>query len=111
MNHPVLPFIRAIQTAKQFEEAAKESRLSAVKTFADYAKWLMSEAGMDTGTLCRRLKWVPHKLGNFLHQDSCLKPDDMEAVIRAIGPLTPAEKKLVRGRTYRRKKNPHPDML
>lgn len=111
MNHPVTPFIQAIETAKQFEATAKESRLAAVKAFVSYAKWLMSEIGMDSGTLRRRLGWEAHKVGNFLNLDYCLKPDDMRALILAIGPLSPEEKKLVKGHTDRRKKNPHPDTL
>lgn len=111
MNHPVLPYIQAIENAKRFEEAAKQNRLSAIKAFALYTKWLMRENGMDAGTLRRRLRWDANKIGNFLHRDSCLKPDDMRSVILAISPLTTAEKKLVKGHTDRRKKNPHPDTL
>lgn len=111
MNHPVLPFIRAIENARKFEEAAKQNRLSAVRAFSDYAKWLMAENGMNSGTLRRRLKWEAHKIGNFLNLNYCLTSDDMKAVIRAIGPLSADEKKLVRGHTDRRKKNPHPDTL
>lgn len=111
MNHPVLPYIRAIENAKQFEEAAKENRRASVKAFADYAKWLMRENGMDSGTLRRRLGWPQHTMGNFLHLNYCLTPDDMKAVILAIGPLTTAEKKIARKGTDRRKKNPHPDTL
>lgn len=111
MNHPVLPFIRAIENAKRFEEEARANRLSAVRAFADYTKWLMLENGMDSGTLRRRLGWEAHKIGNFLNLNQCLPPDEMKAVIRAIGPLSPAEKKLVKGHTDRRRKNPHPDTL
>lgn len=111
MNHPVLPFIRAIENARQFEEAAKQNRLSAVRAFSDYAKWLMAENGMDSGTLRRRLGWEQHKLGNFLHLDQALKPDEMKEVILSITPLTLAEKKIARKGTDRRKKNPHPDTL
>lgn len=111
MNHPVTPFIQAIESAREMESAAKRNRLAAIKAFAMYAKWLMRENGIDSGTLRRRLGWEQHKMGNFLHLDYCLTPNDMRAVILAISPPNPTEKKLVRGHTDRRKKNPHPDTL
>lgn len=95
--------IQAIAQAKAAEAEAQRGRLAAVRAFSQHVKQQMLRHKLDRGTLRRRTGWPDYKLGNFLHLDCCLPPDDMTVLAEALRPLSPEERKIAKRQPKRQK--------
>lgn len=95
--------IHAIAQAEKALANARRNRLAAVQAFAKYAKQQILRHKLDRGTLRRRTGWPDYKLGNFLHLDYCLPPDDMAVLAEALRPLSVEERKAAKRQPKRTK--------